>query len=51
MDKTIIIGGKAGAGIKEAGRMLAGILTNLGYYVFGYVDYPSLIRGGHNFVA
>ncbi len=51
MEKTIIIGGKAGAGIKEAGRMLAGVLSNLGYYVFGYVDYPSLIRGGHNFVS
>ncbi len=48
---NIIIGGKAGAGIKEAGRMLAGVLTNLGYHVFGYVDYPSLIRGGHNFVS
>ena len=51
MDKTIIIGGKAGAGIKEAGRMLAGVLANLGYHIFGYVDYPSLIRGGHNFVS
>ncbi|RLJ70449.1 2-oxoglutarate ferredoxin oxidoreductase subunit alpha [Hydrogenivirga caldilitoris] len=51
MDKTIIIGGKAGAGIKEAGRMLLGVLANLGYHAFGYVDYPSLIRGGHNFVS
>ncbi len=51
MDFTIVIGGKAGAGIKEAGRMLAGVLSNLGYHVFGYVDYPSLIRGGHSFVA
>lgn len=51
MDMNIIIGGKAGAGIKEAGRMLAGVLSNLGYYTFTYVDYPSLIRGGHNFVT
>ena len=51
MDKTIIIGGKAGAGIKEAGRMIAGVLSGLGYHVFCYVDYPSLIRGGHNFVS
>ena len=51
MDKTILIGGKAGAGIKEAGRMLASVLASMGYYVFGYVDYPSLIRGGHNFVS
>lgn len=51
MDLNVLIGGKAGAGIKEAGRMLAGVLANLGYHVFGYVDYPSLIRGGHNFVV
>ncbi len=51
MDVNIIIGGKAGAGIKEAGRMFTGVLVNLGYYAFSYVDYPSLIRGGHNFVT
>jgi len=50
MELSIIIGGKAGAGIKEAGRMFARIAANLGYYVFVDVDYPSLIRGGHNFV-
>jgi len=50
MEMNVLIGGKAGAGIKEAGRMLANVLTRMGYYVFGYVDYPSLIRGGHNFV-
>ncbi len=47
---NILIGGKAGAGIKEAGKMLAQVLASMGYSVFGYVDYPSLIRGGHNFV-
>ena len=50
MELNIIIGGKAGAGIKEAGRMFARVIANLGYYVFVDVDYPSLIRGGHNFV-
>jgi len=25
------------------------VLINQGYYVFNYRDYPSLIRGGHNF--
>ncbi len=48
---NILIGGKAGAGIKEAGRMLAKVLSGMGYHVFCYVDYPSLIRGGHNFVV
>ena len=51
MEFNVIIGGKTGAGIKEAGRMFAQVLANLGYYSFGYVDYPSLIRGGHNFVS
>ncbi len=51
MDLNILIGGKAGAGIKEAGRMLARVLADMGYHVFVYVDYPSLIRGGHNFVT
>jgi len=47
----MIVGGKAGAGIKEAGRLICSALAELGYYVFMYVDYPSLIRGGHNFVS
>ncbi len=51
MDLTMIVGGKAGAGIKEAGKLICSALTELGYYVFMYVDYPSLIRGGHNFVS
>jgi Pyruvate:ferredoxin oxidoreductase and related 2-oxoacid:ferredoxin oxidoreductases, alpha subunit len=51
MDLTMIVGGKAGAGIKEAGRLICSALAELGYYVFMYVDYPSLIRGGHNFVS
>ncbi|RUM28173.1 MAG: 2-oxoacid:acceptor oxidoreductase subunit alpha [Aquifex sp.] len=50
MDINIIIGGKAGAGIKEAGHLLCNVFNNLGYYTFCYVDYQSLIRGGHNFV-
>lgn len=46
---TIGIGGAAGDGIREAGLHLAQILHSLGYYVFLSFDYPSLIRGGHNF--
>lgn len=51
IDKTILIGGKAGAGIKEAGRMFGSVLSDLGFFTFTYVDYQSLIRGGHNFVS
>ncbi|MCD6547023.1 MAG: 2-oxoacid:acceptor oxidoreductase subunit alpha [Nanoarchaeota archaeon] len=47
--KTITIGGKAGDGIKAAGKLFANILSQLGYYVFVLDDYPSLITGGHNF--
>jgi len=47
--KTILIGGAAGDGVKEAGINLARLLSSLGYYVFVSFEYPSLIRGGHNF--
>ncbi len=46
---SVLIGGKAGDGIKQAGIMAAKIFGELGYRVFLYDDYPSLIRGGHNF--
>ena len=46
---SILIGGKAGDGINQAGLLIARIFTHLGYCVYMYYDYPSLIRGGHNF--
>ncbi|HUK92623.1 MAG TPA: 2-oxoacid:acceptor oxidoreductase subunit alpha [Methanomicrobiales archaeon] len=46
---SILIGGKAGEGLNKAGIILARIMNGLGYRVFMYYDYPSLIRGGHNF--
>ncbi len=46
---TITIGGKAGDGIKASGKIIANILNEMGYYIFLLDDYPSLIRGGHNF--
>ena len=45
---NIKIGGSAGEGIKSSGLILARSLMHLGYSVFGYSEYPSLIRGGHN---
>ncbi len=47
---SILIGGQAGNGIKQAGIATAKLFNKLGYWIFEYVDYPSLIRGGHNFV-
>jgi 2-oxoglutarate ferredoxin oxidoreductase subunit alpha len=46
---SILIGGKAGDGIRQAGHTLARLLNRIGYRIFFYDDYPSLIRGGHNF--
>jgi len=48
-DFSLIIGGKAGFGIDKSGMVLAKILNRLGYYIYIYRDYPSLIRGGHTF--
>ncbi|PIQ89693.1 MAG: pyruvate ferredoxin oxidoreductase [Candidatus Omnitrophica bacterium CG11_big_fil_rev_8_21_14_0_20_42_13] len=46
---SVLIGGKAGDGINQAGILLARLFSNMGYFVYMYFDYPSLIRGGHNF--
>ncbi len=42
------IGGEAGSGIKVTGEMWARMCHHLGLNVYGYTEYPSLIRGGHN---
>ena len=49
MKKTILIGGQAGQGVAQTSFLLGKALTKIGYYIFIYRDYPSLIRGGHNF--
>ena len=46
---SILIGGKAGDGIKEAGHTMARLLNRLDYRIFLYDEYPSLVKGGHNF--
>ncbi|UCF79445.1 MAG: 2-oxoacid:acceptor oxidoreductase subunit alpha [Candidatus Eiseniibacteriota bacterium] len=46
---SVIIAGKAGDGINQAGLLIARLLARLGYRVYTDIDYPSLIRGGHNF--
>ncbi len=48
-DYSICIGGQAGEGINKAGLLIGRILGLLGYHVYMYYDYPSLIRGGHNY--
>ncbi len=46
---SILMGGAAGDGIKQAASIAARLMGRLGYWIFFYDDYPSLIRGGHNF--
>ncbi len=43
-----LIGGEAGFGIREAGLIFAKTCGHAGFNIFGYAEYPSLIRGGHN---
>ena len=46
---SILIGGKAVFGIDKSGSVIGRLLNQLGYRVYIYRDYPSLIRGGHTF--
>jgi len=48
-DFQVLIGGKAGDGINSAGLSIAHLLDQMGYRIYMYFDYPSLIKGGHNF--
>jgi len=49
MRRSILIGASAGQGTAKTSWLLGKALTRAGFYVFNYRDYPSLIRGGHNF--
>lgn len=46
---SVLAGGRAGDGIAQAGEALGRVLAALGRRVYILSDYPSLIRGGHNF--
>ena len=46
-NRTIIkVAGESGQGVNSIGEMLAKTLKRAGFNVFGYREYPSLIRGG-----
>jgi 2-oxoglutarate ferredoxin oxidoreductase subunit alpha len=49
MRLNILIGGKAGQGINKVSEIVSRVLIKRGYFIFNYRDYPSLVRGGHNF--
>ncbi len=46
---SILIGGKAGEGVKKAAQVIADLAVGQNQYTFQTDDYQSLIRGGHNF--
>jgi 2-oxoglutarate ferredoxin oxidoreductase subunit alpha len=46
---TIGIGGEAGQGVGRSGMLLGKALMRAGFHAYGNIDYPSLIRGGHNY--
>lgn len=45
---TFKIGGAAGTGVTSAGLTFSKIAVRSGYYTFDYIEYPSIVRGGHN---
>jgi 2-oxoglutarate/2-oxoacid ferredoxin oxidoreductase subunit alpha len=42
------IGGEAGYGILTSGNIFSRSFSKKGYFVIDNIEYPSLIRGGHN---
>lgn len=47
MRVSLKIVGSSGQGIDSVGEIMAKALKRSGYCVFGYREYPSLIKGGH----
>ena len=47
---SIKIGAGAGQGVKSSGLLLAKLAVRSGYNVYNHVEFPSLIKGGHNVV-
>lgn len=45
---SLHLGGAAGEGIMVTGEIFAKVVNRSGYHLFDFVEYPSLIRGGHN---
>lgn len=47
---SLLAGGQTGYGIDSAGVLISRLFSRLGYRIYMQHDYPSLIRGGHQFV-
>jgi 2-oxoglutarate ferredoxin oxidoreductase subunit alpha len=48
-DISVLFGGITGDGINEAGVTISRLFNRLGYHIYMYYDYPSLVKGGHSF--
>lgn len=46
---NILIGGETGYGINDTGISLCRLFNRLGYHIYMYNDFPSNVRGGHQF--
>ena len=46
--KTVKISGESGQGINSIGEILSRSIKENGYKIFGYREYPSLIKGGYS---
>lgn len=44
---SCLVGGEQGEGIESVGDILAKAMGRLGYYLFGYRNFSSRIKGGH----
>lgn len=44
---VVKVAGESGMGVNSVGEALAKALKNSGMYIFGYREYPSLIKGGY----
>lgn len=49
IDFSIFLGGQAGEGIKRGAFTIGKFFNRLGYHVFIYNDYGSIIRGGQDY--
>jgi len=47
---SLKIGGFAGQGVKSSGLLFSKFAVDSGYNIYNYVEYPSLIKGGHNVI-
>ena len=45
---SLKIGGPAGTGVKSIGLLFAKLAARSGYQIYNHIEFPSLVRGGHN---